>query len=647
MALGGSRPLMRARVDRVAHGHQGTTDLHTLGRWAHVGSRRTRPCRYTSALASRADGSLRIHGRTPARGASRPGGRGDRARPRAIDDRRHPDAGVERGGGRPRRRGRGRSPGFRAGRRAARRRRLPHGRPSRRLLPRGQRAGNGAAARGCRAPRRAPLRPHLDGRRARPRREPSGRRERAVRAGRHLPGDEGGGGDPGLRLPPPPGSAGERGASGRHLRARRDPAAQALSRDRPRALRDRGHGADLLPPRVHRRPRRRLPARARSRPGGRGGVPDLRAELRLAAGPRGARGEAHRRPRAPVPDPGAADPVGGRPRRGDLRAARDRAAAAPAGASTSGPRAGRSRSRRRGGCSATTRRSASTRASRARPRGTARRGGCERAPRTNRTRAAGARARPGNARGRPAARRAGRAVGRQRDVSRDGLEPRARSRPALRRGRPRALPHRIPERPAGSLPEAHERRHHFRRRFRIPVAAARAARGGAAVLRQAVRPPAVRGAVRPAAGNARVDAGQRPPAGIGAVVVVRGAAAAWPCARLRARHGDSARPARRRAGLSRVADARDLRLRARHGRARGVGGRAAAPFGTALRHRGLPEAAERADGGAARARAAAAGGRRALARAAVRTQAPGIAPARGRAGRRGRLVLRAQCRLHR
>ena len=199
--------------------------------------------------------------------------------------------------------------------------------------------------------------------------------------------------------------------------------------------------------------------------------------------------------------------------------------------------------------------------------------------------------------------------------------------------RPRAHPHRVPERPAGPLPEARERRHHYRRRFRLPVAAARAARGGAALLRQgrsSTRCSRRRSSCR--LRNARVSR--------------------WPTACCWHRRSGSSFAVLRRRGHapgSALATAMALGLLTvvplylvwptpeifgfalvTAGLAAWAAGPAAA-LGAALRHRGLPEAAERADGGAARPRAAAAGGRRALARALFRTQAPGVAPARGRA----------------
>jgi hypothetical protein len=95
-----------------------------------------------------------------------------------------------------------------------------NGRAPGRVLPRGERPRHRAPAGGRGTPRRAPLRPHLDRRRPRPRRAPAGGRDRATRPRRRLPGDESRGGDAGARLPPAPGRAGDGGAPGRHLRTR-------------------------------------------------------------------------------------------------------------------------------------------------------------------------------------------------------------------------------------------------------------------------------------------------------------------------------------------------------------------------------------------------------------------------------------------
>ena len=122
------------------------------------------------------------------------------------------------------------------------------------LLPRRERGGTEAPARGGGAGAECALRPHLDRRCARPRRDilPPTRRRPS------LPGDvyqahQGGGRDPGPRLPPTARPARGRGPAGRDLRARGDAPPEALSRHRPRAVRGRGIGRAVLSSRLHRR----------------------------------------------------------------------------------------------------------------------------------------------------------------------------------------------------------------------------------------------------------------------------------------------------------------------------------------------------------------------------------------------------------
>ena len=215
-----------------------------------------------------------------------------------------------------------------------------------------------AAARGGGAPRRAPLRPHLDGRRPRPRRS-------TLRPTRARP------------------SRRATSTRRRRRRRRRWPSTTTAARGvpvavvRPGAIYGPGETRLLKLFRAIARGRYAIVGSGRTfyhpvyiddlvagfllaldRPEAVGeAFLDLRAELRLAARARRARREAHGRPRAAVPDPGA--------RRSSGRATSSRRSACRSGssrrctggASTSGPRAGRSRSRRRGGCSATTRRS--------------------------------------------------------------------------------------------------------------------------------------------------------------------------------------------------------------------------------------------------------------------------------------------------
>ena len=344
-----------------------------------------------------------------------------------------------------------------------------------------------------------------------------------------------------------------------------------------------GDGPHLLPPGLHRRPRGGLPAGPRPARGGRRGVPDLRPALRLAGGAGRARREAHGRPRAALPDPGPAR-CSGRgtwSRRCACRSASSRRCTG--GASTSGRRAGRSRSRRRAGSSATSRRWTSTRASRARRRRTGRPGGCER-----RGACGGRAARGVLARSWPALVAAtlgldlpravaGRVLGRRRDLLRDGVEPGARRRPALRgaatsRGSAREYPSGpqglFLKRASGGLTVDAAAGFPWLRRVRPDE--------GAALLREGLRVPA-RSPPRswPLLGTRGLHARERPAALGRALARLRdrcgGAGSGpWPALGVAvvapAAHGDAALP--------RLADAGDPRPGAGHGGARGLGGRA-------------------------------------------------------------------------
>src|SRR5882672_2033849 len=114
-----------------------------------------------------------------------------------------------------------------------------------------------------------------------------------------------------------------------HLRTGRDAAAEALPRDRARPLRDRRLGTRVLPPGLHRRSGRRVPARSRAAGGGGGGVHHRRAELRHPAGAGGDDRAGHRRAHPAVPCSRGAPSLAGRAVRGGVRAAGRGAAAAP------------------------------------------------------------------------------------------------------------------------------------------------------------------------------------------------------------------------------------------------------------------------------------------------------------------------------
>src|SRR5262249_14753972 len=124
--------------------------------------------------------------------------------------------------------------------------------------------------------------------------------------------------------------AGDRGPAGRHLRPGRDTAPQALPRDRPRSLRDRGLGTSFLPSCLHRRPRPGIPAGPGPARGGGGGVHHRRAALRVAEGAGDPRRSRHRRERPALAHSRRAAAVGGRRLRSPVRSARDRAPAPPA-----------------------------------------------------------------------------------------------------------------------------------------------------------------------------------------------------------------------------------------------------------------------------------------------------------------------------
>ena len=459
---------------------------------------------------------------------------------------------------------------------------LPHGRPSRRLLPRGQRAAGPSAC--SRRPRATACGASCTPRRSACTATSSTRRP--TRRAPFAPGD----------IYQETKAEAEALAFDYHRRRGvpvavvrpgaiygpgRDAAAEAVSRDRARPLRDRRHAAG--PSTTPSTSTTSWPATC-----WRSSATEAVGEAFLICGPRYVSQRElaaliAKRDRAgaccPFRIPARADPVGGRPGRGDLRAARASSRRSTGGASTSGPRAGRSRSRRPGGCSATRRRWASRRASRAPPPGTARRGGCERAARRgSRSRVAGARRSAGAALARrPAAGRAGRVLGRQRDVLRDGLEPR-RGRDLRYDARDLArIRARVPARPAGPLPEARQRRP--RRSTAAPgsrgcAACAPRRRGSTSRRRSSTRWSRRRSCCC----SARAGSSSPTPCCWPLALWLAFASAAAPRARARlgARRERGARPAHRHAGLSGVADARDLRPRARDRRPRGVGGRAAA-----------------------------------------------------------------------
>ncbi len=151
---------------------------------------------------------------------------------------------------------------------------------------------------------------------------------------------------------------------------------------------------------------------------------------------------------------------------------------------------------------------------------------------------------------------------------------------------------------------------HDRSKRRLPVAAAGTAGRRPALLREGARVPDAGGSARRRPRHARAHARERPAPRAGARARRRDpeAARARPVAGARRRRLAAA--LHRDAALSRLAHAGDPRPGPRHGGAVGVGDGASPALGRALRRCRLLEAAEPADGGPARIRAALAAARR-------------------------------------
>ena len=415
------------------------------------------------------------------------------------------------------------------------------------------------------------------------------------RPGRHLPGHQGRGGGAGPSLPPRARAARGGGASGRHLRPGRDAAAQALSRDRARPLRGGGHGQDVLPPGVHRRPRGRASCspwtgrRRWARPSSICG-PRYVSQDELAA----LIARPHGRARPALPHSRGAPPVGGRRRRGDLRSAR-------AGAASPSPARGLLDEEpgvhdREGAAAARLRAQGGPRGGDRADRRVVSGGGMALSGPHGARRPRCARRRPGGGgalhRPRPPARTASSGATARPTTRWRGAWPRTST--CVTRRRTSSASAASSSRSAGSLPEAVERGAALRCRGRVPLdlAACRRRSRGSTTR----RPSSIRWRPRPSSassGRAGLLLVNVLVFALALLARVRRAPAPRERPPARARVRPRRLPRHGRPALPALADAGDLRPRPRHRRPRGHEPRAAAAGGGALRGRRLPEAAER------------------------------------------------------